>query len=591
MVFEKLLKWCGFAVVLLMAVVLLKPQPVNAYTLTEDPQFLIINVADFYFVDWDAPEASWSADIKPDVLVKLDEIKETVGTGTPQRKLAWSTLLEYTDFPMDKPGPDSAYVIQARRIMEVAEEADLPVFMPLNGFQWWNEVPELWNHWDPDGDQTPGCENDRYDTIVGYAGSEAIYSCKFPKLRDPAYRQRFIDGYDPANKWNVEWQDWKTPMELNWRNWGAGGFQLAPPPNIIDHDRSAVSYSDFQMGRYRAILDVIAAQTEKWQTEGKDYLFAGLAIGTEVSLNASVTAADEFEPYGYRGIQDVYCPNDTPECGQMALDHELAESAEMELKRREVVREYLTQRARAAVDAGIPKQRVYTHVWSEAEQGEPRYANYFEASLTPYSRPTLSLYGQAQNPLQLPLLAEALAEHGQPVWGAGEFSTDKTADAWSRALWNTMANTTNPAQIVDVYNWREHVDTPAVGQMRRFLAEETDMEVAVSPVISLVNDPVSTQLEWRLLGEDSADYQQLQIYGRVAPVVGEEPLITIGLGDNDSAWQVNDLEPGVYYWQVRRGKDAVYRESTPQVLFVPVRVDDTIPGWVERWLELEERFR
>ena len=50
--------------------------------------------------------------------------------------------------------------------MEIAEEEDLPVFMPLNGVQWWDEQPELWNYWDKDGNQIPGCMNDNYSSCV-----------------------------------------------------------------------------------------------------------------------------------------------------------------------------------------------------------------------------------------------------------------------------------------------------------------------------------------------------------------------------------------------------------------------------------------
>ena len=84
--------------------------------------------------------------------------------GNDTRRLAWSALLEYMNFPKDTPSSESKYAIQARRIMEIAEEEDLPVFMPLNGVQWWDEQPELWNYWDKDGNQIPGCMNDNYSS-------------------------------------------------------------------------------------------------------------------------------------------------------------------------------------------------------------------------------------------------------------------------------------------------------------------------------------------------------------------------------------------------------------------------------------------
>ena len=128
-------------------------------------------------------------------------------------------LLEYTDFPLDTPSHNSPYLVRIRRILDLAETVNIPVFIPLNGVQWWNEMPELWNFWDSDGNQTPGCANDEYK-IPG--------RCAFPKLTNPEYRKRFIAGYNPENKWNVEWEDWETPMKFNTRNWGGGDVLVAP---------------------------------------------------------------------------------------------------------------------------------------------------------------------------------------------------------------------------------------------------------------------------------------------------------------------------------------------------------------------------
>lgn len=572
---------------------------VSAYTITHDPTYIIINLADdFYFADWDADEASWSAQVKPMLVNRLEEIKTTVGTGGVDRQLAWSTLLEYTDFPLqpdaatqtlDSPGPTSPYVIQARRIMEVAEAVQLPVFMPLNGYQWWNQVPELWNHWDPDGTQTPGCGNDEYTQIEGYEGEQPIYRCKFPLLRNPDFRQRFIAGYNPDNKWNVEWQNWQTPMRLNWRNWGAGGFQLAPPPNLADHDRGVLSYHDFQQARYRAIIDQIARTIDEWQAAGKANLFAGITIGTEVSLNASVTPADEFVPYGYRAMQDLVCE------GATACDRtNTASASALSEWRSQVVNEYVTELAKYAVRAGIPKQRVYTHVWSETRQGEPRFMDYFSASMNPYARPTLSLYGDAQDPLALPLLTAALKDNGQPVWGAAEFSTDKTAEAWQKALRNTLANEHNPAKLIDVYNWKEHVGTPAISEIKTFLAGATPTATTAGVVSEIIPigeklqiDP--NQLEWQLLEPDQASEQYVVFFsGLTASFNLDEAATVVNLAASEmrlSLPSLEDLPPGVYQWLVlRRSSDGfISRYSEPRTLVVSQPVYVGVPSWQQQW--------
>lgn len=598
-----------------LGVFLSAPSRVRAYTITSDPTYIIINLADdFYFADWDADEASWSAQVKPMLVKRLEEIKTTVGVGSEDRQLAWSTLLEYTDFPLqansaeathsakiilDSPGPSSPYVIQARRIMEVAEAVDLPVFMPLNGYQWWNQAPELWNHWDPDGTQTPGCGNDEYDQIERYEGDQPVYKCKFPLLRNPAFRQRFIAGYNPDNKWNVEWQNWQTPMRLNWRNWGAGGFQLAPPPNLVDHDRSTLSYHDFQQARYQAIIDQIVAKLDEWQAAGKTNLFAGITIGTEVSLNASVTQADEFVPYGYRAVQDLACD------GEMACDEATtASGSALAELRAEVVNGYLTELAKYAVRAGIPKQRVYTHVWSETREGDPRFMDYFSASINPYARPTLSLYGDAQDPLALPLLTEALGKNGQPVWGAAEFSTDKTPEAWQKALSNTLANEHNPAKLIDVYNWKEHVGTPAIAEVKAFLAGDGNshlnysLSAPVATSAGLVSEilPLGEsvqvdpeQLSWQLLNPDQATDQQVLFFsGMTASFDVDNAATVITLPPTEMQLplpSLEELQPGVYQWLVvRHSADSkVSRYSEPRTVVVSQPVYAGVPQWQQQW--------
>ncbi len=573
-------------------------QIVHASTISEDPQFIVVNFSDkFYFADWGADEASWEAKVKPDLLNDILEMKRTLGTGTNQRKLAWSTLLEYTDFPMDTPSEQSRYVIQAKRIMQLAEAAELPVYMPLNGFQWWNEVPELWNHWDSDGDQTPGCENENYKKIEGYAGEEPIYLCKFPKLRDEAFRKRFIAGYNPDNKWNVEWQDWQTPMRLNWRNWGGGGLQLAPPPNLIDSPKVKQSYVDFQTARFDAIVTAIAKQYQTWSEQGKGYLFAGLTIGTEVSLNASVTKQDEFEPYGYRGIQDILCEQDQMECGK---DKELTSSEIHEL-RQKVVYDYLNTLAFRAVNAGIPKQRVYTHVWSEAVKGERRYENYFAAAVNFYSRPTLSLYGYAQDPGELSTLQKVLKNEKEPIWGASEFSTDKDAASWTRALRNTMSGSENPAQVIDIYNWKEHKDTEAVTSIKTGLKQSLESHRQLSEILPkgdfMAIDP--TELNWELLSSsDSAQKQQLFFYKTRKQMLdkSEKPDQIVTVEAKNRSWNTDSLLPGFYQWYVQRsleqeGQEFVSR-SVPMRLYIPLPLsENTSPWWVKQYLRAEEALK
>jgi len=530
-----------------------------AFEITEDPQYVVINFADFYFADWKAQESKWQTEVKPKLRQKIRDLKTVLTVGNDTRKLAWSTLLEYMDFAEVPGTAEPAYVLQARRIMELAEDEDLPAFVPLNGVQWWNEQPELWNYWDNDGNQTPGCTN------ADYA------NCPFAKLRDPAYRKRFIAGYNPDNKWNVDWKDWQTPMSFNTRNWGGGDVLVAPSPNIGTRLKPN-AFRSMQTKRFGEILDAISAKLAGWETNKKQYLFAGISIGTEVSLNGSVIPGDEnFRPFGFRVLQDRFCPKDNLTCGEKAS----WTADQLHTMRKTVLSEYFDDFARLAAGKGLPKSRIYTHVWSEALPGERKYTDAIGASVTRYSRPGMSLYGKAEAPLEFPLLRKMLEDNGYPQWAAPEFSPlIRETENWQRALNNTLGDTRSAAKLVDIYNERDILGTPAIPVIRTFMQSKYD------PVGCRVSEAIPVTitgktLEWRLLEKDDAASQNVRLY-RSVPPHNNTPAFTekttLPAATSLPLKELN-LPPGLYYASIRRSGcgGARWTESTPR----PFMIEET----------------
>ena len=121
--------------IFLFILLLLFPQRIYAFEITSDPQYIVINFSDsFHFLDWYASEEKWQKEVKPKAIQRLRNIKTLLTVGaTPQRQLAWSTLLEYMNYPLDTPTTKSPYIVRIKRIMELAEEEQFPVFIPLNG--------------------------------------------------------------------------------------------------------------------------------------------------------------------------------------------------------------------------------------------------------------------------------------------------------------------------------------------------------------------------------------------------------------------------------------------------------------------------
>lgn len=526
----------------------------QAFTPEADPQYVVMNFSAMNELNWAAPEAEWQAEIKPQIVKELDQFLATLPKGTPERQLAWSTLLEYMNFPLDEATPDSPYVIKVRRIFEISAEKNIPVFFPLNGFQWWDELPELYNWWDPDGTNT---------------------SAAFFKRQDnpEEFKRRFIAGYDPENKWNVEWQDWNTPMQLNWRNWGGGEFRLAPPPNIGKHSKAKRTYRQVQEQRFKAIVQQIHDSVNELEAQGKKDLFAGLSIGTEVSLNASVTKKDEFMPYGYKAMTEQLCPDLEEECIRQSTP-----SAKRSELRKEAVTEYLDDLSFQAVSIGIPKQRIYTHVWGEADVTDPKYQPYALAAFNLYSRPGMSFYGFAEDPYNSKSWRTAQTTAGLPHWGAVEYSVPNSDKALS-ALQNTLdpvAANSPPAKVIVLYNWSEHKDTLAIPALQTILQEKNITPQCVVPELELMASPTNSSpifVKWKTLFSEetieSKNTKQLTLHillgDRVTEDVSGEKTVELPL-DKDTAL-FPELSPGSYVMYVENSGCIQQKKQSQPVTF------------------------
>jgi hypothetical protein len=542
---------------------------VHAFSIHEDPQYVVMNFSTINEFNWAAPEEEWRETIKPAVLKEIHDFTTALPKGTTNRKLAWSTLMEYMNFPLDTPSESSPYAIKMRRILDISEEEDLPVFIPLNGFQWWDNLPELYNWWDPDGTHT----------------SQKF----FERQKNPAdFKQRFIKGYNPDNKWNVEWQSYTTPMRLNYRNWGSGGFLLAPPPNLLAHNRSSLTYRGVQEARLKVIEQEIIKKINVWEAEEKSYLFAGITIGTEVSLNASTLPRDEFEPYGYRGIQDLECGSDLPTCG--TNEHWTAK--EVQADRQAVVNSYLTDLTRLSVNLGISKQRIYTHVWSEANPGEAHYENYAASAFTLYARPGMSFYGYAEDPLSLANWKKALHASGNPPWGAVEYSAPPVKQTWMNGLHNIFNNPTTQGKIVTIYNWDGHKGTPAIEALKDFLNESPSLPSCPLPEVkptveNYARDP--HQLTWEYMSDiqDLPSFTPtIHVYKGIRIREGQA-VTTQDIVDGSQSFSLNDLDPGNYtgYVEIKGCANQYTRQSEPRIFTIfPKEIQETTPFWVKWFL-------
>ena len=202
----------------------------------------------------------------------IDVITSTIGTrGRADRKLAVSFTLNYMRTSIDKiPGnyslsdikqafrtllntADSVYnydtaldfttegmVQSLKNMLAASVETDVPLIIRIDGTQWWDTRPDLWNWWN--------------DQEI---------------------------GYNPDNISNVERFGWGTStgtaVKIGWRNWGHQ-FRVAPAPNL-----GSPGYRAAQ----KECLDLLFPVIAQWYNnlpDNKKYLLGGVVLGWELSI-------------------------------------------------------------------------------------------------------------------------------------------------------------------------------------------------------------------------------------------------------------------------------------------------------------------
>ena len=79
----------------------------RAVSISSDPQYVVMNFAPMNELNWAAEESEWQHTIKPQILAQIQQLKAALPAGSTDRRLAWSTLQEYMNTPLDEPSEHS----------------------------------------------------------------------------------------------------------------------------------------------------------------------------------------------------------------------------------------------------------------------------------------------------------------------------------------------------------------------------------------------------------------------------------------------------------------------------------------------------
>src|ERR1039457_233171 len=143
------------------------------------PRYLFFNIA---------PESAWNQN-HPESFsrAQFDEVANILrAPENPRLRIGVSYIFSTLETPTN------ILAQSLRRLLAASEESGVPVLVTLDGQNWWQHRPDLWNWWDPN-----------------------------------------LPGYNPSNVFHVEWTGWSPTqaVKVGWRNWGTQR-RVAPAPNI-----------------------------------------------------------------------------------------------------------------------------------------------------------------------------------------------------------------------------------------------------------------------------------------------------------------------------------------------------------------------
>jgi len=322
-----------------------------------------------------------------------------------------------------------------RSLLRASEATGVPVLIVLDGQNWWEKRPELWNWWDP-----------------------------------------ARPGYDPANAENVEWTTWDASgaVKIGWRNWGRQS-RVAPAQNIM-----SPKVLDATLAPMKVLLRIIDDWRRALPPE-RAHLFGGVKLGWEASIGYNAFFYPDGNQYAEQWPAEethdpVYGLDATKGLsgGLAQIGYAAVRSAgiktEGALTREdlgEVVRRYLGLLAKTAADAGLPQEKIYVHGGGTLEPFELHTP--FEAVFNDWSTPGWSIYWKG--PADMAPIEEAMAHVGRTRWAAVEWlwpGQDRTA--WAEHFVKTFRF--RDCRHITVYNWEGiEQDAGALEAIRQVVGE------------------------------------------------------------------------------------------------------------------------
>jgi hypothetical protein len=319
----------------------------------ENKQERAVNAQPKYLIFWSSPE-------------KAGELAERIGMkGNGKTRLLGFGVPTAT-FELEDQVPD-----RIRSAFAAAVKNDIAVMLHFDFHLHWKRRPDLWNWFDPNQ-----------------------------------------PGYNPDNKYNVEWHRWDGPPNKV-RYLDHGVLERIPPHMCFTSKKVRAEITRIISS---VIAPVVNDEAGKLKAANKEALFAGILVGLEPSIDdysepnpeqRKMMAEDGVTPgpLGYRALLDRgYSADHPPKDFRQALAT--------------VVQETVGFWCKQFVAAGIPKEKLTVHVAAPAPI-ETMNAPIWTA-FNDYSRPGWTTYAVQVIGQNFKPIYDELEQHGNPAWAGVE---------------------------------------------------------------------------------------------------------------------------------------------------------------------------
>lgn len=308
-----------------------------------------------------------------------------------------------------------------RSAFRVARERNMALHIAMESHYHWENRPDLWNWFDP----------------------------KSP-------------GYNPNNKNNVEWVDWKgSAHPARYLNWGV---PIKLPPHMCY--TSPKVRAEVERLVKQVVAPAVKTELDALKQSGKAYLLSGITVTSEPSLD-NYTNIDRIDEKLARMMDKDKAPK--TRLGYCALSHlgfsESKPPKDMERALAEINRDWAELWAGQFVAAGIPSTYLYTHVAAATGMvGEPgaELTNApIWAAFNKHSRPGFTTYPVGKLAPGFDDIYVEVERNGNLPWGGVEATLLNPAISWKEYL---SRHFDHGAAMVNILGFYEGAEIIALGK-------------------------------------------------------------------------------------------------------------------------------